>query len=411
VTSSPEKVAGLDDALPFAAAEYRDRLVAVRSAMTERGLDALLVTGPENIAYLSGYHTTGYHVFQCLVVPLERDPYFVIRALELGSVESHSCIADAVQVGETDDPVVTLARALRERASGRRVGFDDRGMFLPPATVDALRASHHGELLPGSGVVESCRAVKSPAEIELIREATGVAEQALRAGVAATVADGRTDSDVAAAVIAELTRAGSEYTGSPAYVVAGPAGAVGHATHGRRTLVEGDGVWIELGASLHRYHGALGRTAAIGSPGAALERAADVAAAVLEAMLDAIRPGISSGDADRAGRDVATEAGLGDCWRHRAGYSLGLSFPPGLGEGHVMDIKPGDPRPLLPGMVFHLIPILTVPGVGAAGVTETVLVTEDGVESLVDVPRGLVDAAWAAGDGTVRYLNQGTKEA
>ncbi|MDP6108359.1 MAG: aminopeptidase P family protein, partial [Candidatus Brocadiia bacterium] len=76
-------------------------------------------------------------------------------------------------------------------------------------------------------------------------------------------------------------------------------------------------------------------------------------------------------------------------WLHRTGYSIGIGFPPGWGEGHVMDIKPDDKRPLRVGMVFHTVPMVLLPGLGAVGVSETWAVTRGGVEVLTDTPRVL----------------------
>jgi Xaa-Pro dipeptidase len=117
-----------------------------------------------------------------------------------------------------------------------------------------------------------------------------------------------------------------------------------------------------------------------------LRRLSDISAATAQAMIATMRPGVTSGSVDAAGRAVAAKHGARDLWKNRAAYSLGLSFPPGLGEGHIIDLKPDDPRPLEAGMVFHLIPILKVPGFGAVACTETVVVTPSGGERLGALP-------------------------
>ena len=82
--------------------------------------------------------------------------------------------------------------------------------------------------------------------------------------------------------------------------------------------------------------------------------------------------------------------GWGDFNRIRSGYSIGISFPPDWGEGHILSLRAGEPRVLAPGMVFHLVPSLLIPGVGGFGVSDTVLVTESGCECLTQHPRELV---------------------
>ena len=94
-------------------------------------------------------------------------------------------------------------------------------------------------------------------------------------------------------------------------------------------------------------------------------------------------------EVDRAARSIVEEAGLGERWLHRTGYSVGVSFPPNWGEGYIMDIKPDDPRQLRAGMVFHTVPWVLLPDVGAIGLSETWRVTDDSVEVLTETPRAV----------------------
>jgi Xaa-Pro dipeptidase len=87
---------------------------------------------------------------------------------------------------------------------------------------------------------------------------------------------------------------------------------------------------------------------------------------------------------------VVRDAGYGEFWKHRGGYSMGLSFPPGLGEGHIIDIKPNDRREIVPGMVFALIPGISVPGVGEVGCFETIVVTEQEARSLSTIAHEVI---------------------
>ena len=380
-----------DPSLAFPIGEYHDRLARARAAMRAGEIDVLVVTGPENICYLSGYHTTGYHVFQCLIVPAEREPLFVVRNIELGNVHARSWIGEGIPVFVGDDPVEPLADALVSRAGAdARIGYEDKGFFLTPATVDALsRRLPKAVMVPASGVVEDCRVVKSDAEFDMIRRASEAASAGVCAGADACRA-GATENDVAAAVYGGLVRAGSEYTGSPPFVAAGSRSATSHATYAMNRIRETDNVWLEVAGSVNRYHGAAGRVVAVGQPSDDVVRLSALAAEAVDAMIEAMRPGAVAEDVDSAGRSLVEGAGYGECWNNRGAYSLGLSFPPGLGEGHIMDIKPGDRRTIRAGMAFHLIPILKVPGIGAMGCTETVVVTDAGCESVIPVPRALI---------------------
>jgi Xaa-Pro dipeptidase len=117
----------------------------------------------------------------------------------------------------------------------------------------------------------------------------------------------------------------------------------------------------------------------------------DAAVAGLEAAIQAIKPGATSGEVDAANSEAIARAGFGAFHHHRTGYSLGLAYPPGSGEGHIIDLKHGDERTLAPGMVFHLVPHLDEAGVIGVGVDETVVVTENGRDVFLDFPRDLIE--------------------
>lgn len=393
-----DTLAATQRSLAYPLSEYEGRVARCRTAMEARGLDALLVTAPENICYLSGFTTPGYHVFQGLVVPLRGEPFMVLRNIEVDNVHLHSWLTDVDEIADLDRPDETLVPALTRRlGSGARLGFDDTSASLPPALLTRIATGLVGtELVPSGGLVESLRVVKSERELDYIRQAVGIAETALLAGVRA-LAGAATDSEVAGLVQASLMTQGCEFTGSPAYVVGNAASADAHALHDRRPLGDGSALWLEISASVQRYHACVSRTAFRGTPPPVAVEAFDASRQALEAMIAAAADGVTAGEVDAAGRAVVRELGFADTWKNRAAYSIGLSFPPGLGEGHIMDIKPGDARVLRAGMTFHLIPILKVPGVAALGCTETIVVGERSGSSLCTLPRRLMLAGEEAG--------------
>ena len=375
---------------PFSIGEFKTRLKNVRTKMRAKDIDLMLVTGPENIYYLTGYRTTGYYVYQALVVPQNGEPQFVVRRLEFTNVQSLSWIKKGYAVADTESYFEATAKCIEGLGGARaRVGFDDQGFFLPASILDSLRARlKNATFVPAGGVVEACRLIKSPKEIEYIREASGAAVKGLEAGIKA-IKPGKTENEVAGAVYSAMVSAGSEYVSSQPYVVSGARSALGHATFERNKIKAKDIVFLEIGGCWYRYGGAIMRTIAVGKPSPELKKASDAVRGALEALLEAVKPGVTSGDIDRAGRRIVEKAGLGKYWVHRTGYSVGIGFPPGWGEGHIMDLKPNDPRPLQAGMTFHTVPMIGIPGLGAIGFSETWAVTKNGVEVLTNTPRKL----------------------
>lgn len=375
----------------FSRQEYEGRLARVRAGMADRGLDTLLVHIPENIYYLTGHQTVGYYAYQCLAVPLDGAPLLCVRGLERNLSLAMSWLdPDAVWgYADTEDPVDATIAALGARGLlAGRTGIERGAWFLGLDAAARIEAAAGG-LADGGGIVESCRLVKSPAEISCIRAAAGAADAAIRAA-AGTVAAGAGERDVAAAMYAAGIGAGSEYASLPPFVASGPRSALGHATWSAREIAAGDVVFLEVSGTVRRYSAALMRSVVAGAPDPR-QRAIEAAlAAALERAIAAMVPGAPAEAVDAACRAPVEEAGFGDYFTHRAGYSIGVNFPPDWGEGHIASLRAGARFPLAAGMVFHVIPAVLVPGEYGIGMSETVLVTEHGGEPLGSLPRTLL---------------------
>jgi Xaa-Pro dipeptidase len=374
-----------NEALPFSLDEYRQRLGAVRAGMQQRGIDVALVSIPENIYYLTGYTTLGYYMYQVLMLPIDAEPLLLTYREERINVERLSWLDRHVDYTVLDDPIEVTTRTLRELARpGETVSVEENGYFFPIRTyrrlIDALEDTRW---VDGGGLVESVRLVKSPAELGYIRAAATAAMAGMREALA-TARPGRTENDVAAAVYSATLRHGSEYPGSPPYVISGERSGLPHGTWEGRELRDGDIVFLEFSGCVRRYSAAMMRTAFIGAAPAAVTGRAEAVIDGLSAAIDTIRPGATSGEVDGACRKAMLEYGFGD-HTHETGYSIGVCYPPGWNESHIMNLHAGDETVLEPGMVFHLVPSLIVPELnGHVGFSETVVVTDAGCEVLTD---------------------------
>jgi Xaa-Pro dipeptidase len=378
--------------LPFELAEYRARLSSVRAGMAGRGIDLALISIPENIYYLTGYTTLGYYMYQTLLVPIEDEPLLLTYLEERINIERLSWLERYVNYGVGDDPIEVTARTVADVGSaGRTLSIEESGYFFPIRTYRRLVAELSGVTwVDGSGLVERSRLIKSPAEVEYIRAAANAAMAGMVEALA-TARVGATENQVAAAVYRATLEHGSEYPGSPPYVISGERSGLPHGTWEGRELREGDIVFLEFSGCIKRYAAAMMRTAFLGSPPDSVRGRAAAVIDGLEAAIAHIRPGVTSGEVDHACRTAILKHGFGD-HTHETGYSIGVCYPPGWNESHIMNLHPGDQTVLRPNMVFHLVPSLIVPELnGHVGFSETVVVTEDGCEVLTDkkVPRQL----------------------
>jgi Xaa-Pro dipeptidase len=384
--STANVVQGCESAFPKS--EYDARVARAREGLAAAGLDAMVVTGPENIFYLTGQQTPGYYMFQALVLPAEGDPVFVIRQLEYFNFVANTFIADAAIYQDSEDPVGFLTKVLADKGLiGKRVAIDKRGWFLPIAIYEALQQKL-GAIGDAAGIVERLRMIKSPLELEKLQLAATYVDAGMRAGAAAVKA-GNTENDMVAAMMGAAIAAGSEYMGMEPLCSSGPRSGVPHGTWKRRWFQDGDPVLLEMAGVHDRYHAALMRTAWIGEPPAQAVEMMNVCLEALAVSLEEVKPGVRCEVPHLAAQAVIDKAGYTDSFRKRLGYGMGISFAPDWGEGGIIGLNKGITTLLQPGMVFHLPPALRIYGRFTVGVSETIAVTDTGYRQLGTIDRAM----------------------
>lgn len=382
-----ERLRGSEAAFP--AAEFAARQVRAQQAIAAAGHEALIVTSPETIYWLTGRQTAGYFAFQALALPAEGTPVLLVRQLELPGTLANTWLDDIVVYQDGEDPAQALVGLLRNLRL-RRPAMELGGWFVPPVLAARIGEMLGGGGLPdGTSIVSPLRAVKSAVELAAIREAARYAEAGLVAGIEAC-RDGTDENAVAAAMLQAATATGSEAMAMEPLVSSGGRSGLPHMTWRRRRIVQGDPVFLELAGSHARYHAALMRSVWIGEPPAEARRMMDCAERALDAALERLRPGEPCSAPHDAAQAVIDAAGYTAAFRKRIGYSMGVAFAPDWGEGGLLSLFSGIARLIEPGMVFHLPATLRNYGVWTVGCSETVIVTDSGCEPLSTLPRGMI---------------------
>lgn len=384
------------------AGEHDARLTAVREAMERRGVTALLLASPEDVYYLTGVDHLGYFAVTLLVVPIEGPPLLVARAMEQPTVQVQAPLCAHVPYEDGADPAAAAIAALRGAGSAAgRVGIDRSTMYLPVEVWERLRAG-----LPevgwsdASGLVAQQRMVKSAGEIAHVRRAAAISDRALQAGLD-VAGPGVTEREVAAAIYGELIRAGSETPAVPPLVRSTPTLKFEHVTWGDRALAPGDALFLELSASVARYHAPLSRIVHVEEAPAGLHDVAGHALTALDALRGALRPGARAGEVYDAWQR-AVDAGLGHSRyrRHHCGYITGIGYPPSWsGAGAPIGLRAGHDLVLRTGMVFHVFSWILGQGPADYGLSDTALVTDDGCELLTTTARRPIIIQLAATGG------------
>jgi Xaa-Pro aminopeptidase len=343
-----------------------DRLEAV---LRERELDALVVGNLANVRYLSGY--TGSNGL-CVVGP---DVRVFLTDFRYMSQVGREVDGFDVEQGRQD-----LLEDAARHLSGR-VGFEDFTMTVRQHERLSGFAPDGVELVAAGRVVESLRAVKDEGELEAIRAAAALADEALR-GLAERGLAGRSEREVAVELEAEIRRRGAEPSFESIVAAAGN-GALPHAQPGDDPIPADTLVVVDMGARLDGYCSDCTRTFATGSID---DEAAAVYDLVLEtqvATLDRVRPGAVCQEVDAFARDRIAEAGHGERFGHGLGHGVGL-------EVHELPTlsKAGDGA-LVAGNVVTVEPGVYVPDRFGVRIEDLVVVGPDGPEVLSGVPKEL----------------------
>jgi len=339
----------------------------------ERELDALLVTNPVNVRYLTGFTGTNGVV----VLGADGARTFVTDFRYLDQAEAQLPHAFERVRGRQD---------LLEDAAGLladRIGFDDEHLTVKAHRRLGELVGEGVELVAAGGLVEELRAVKDAGEVERIARAAALVDEALSALCERGLA-GRSEREVALTLEHDLRERGAEGVSFPIIVAGGAHGALPHASPREESIPADSLVIVDLGCVVDGYCSDCTRTFATGPLGT---EAAEVYALVLAAQeraLDAVRAGAGAREVDAVAREAIVDGGHGEEFGHGLGHGVGLEIHERprlspLGEGT-----------LAAGNVVTVEPGVYVSGRFGVRIEDLVVVREDGAEVLSGFPKALV---------------------
>lgn len=405
--------------------EYDRRRKLVREAMSRQGLDACLVTSPENIYYLTGLDHMGYFAYQLLVFPLKGRPALITRAMEKSTVRDQ--VPDVIHVGYSDGnklpkpqseadtveqaleiiggqttrdlrrrPAIAPSAAVEKTVETLHdlgvaegiLALDMNSAFLPYAVADCIMEQTSGADWNDLGnLIDNARLVQSEAELALTRQAAAISDSMMLAAIAAAGSD-INEQEIMAAIYDAMFRRGGTYPGFVPLVRSASELEHEHGTWSSHTLEDNDLLFLEMAGCVRRYHAPVGRLVFIGRAPGKAGYINDICQQALFAAAETIKPGVPAGDVYEQWQQVLDKHDLSHYRRHHCGYSVGIGYPPSWsGSGVPVGLRRDSDMVLREGMVFHLMSWLLRCGVGDAFLSDTIVVTGDGCEFLTTVSR------------------------
>jgi Xaa-Pro dipeptidase len=367
-----------DQAQPITAEERRGRIEKARRLMSERGVDALMLTGGTSLVYFSGMHWGLSERLFAMVLPVKGDAFYVCPAFEEERAREQIATgplggsADVRTWEEHEDPYQRVAQGLRDRGiAAGSLGIEETIRFVFSDGV--AKAAPTVKVTSGTPISAGCRITKDAHELALMRLASQVTLKAYEAAWKA-LKDGMTQDGFASLVALAHRQLGFE---GGAGVQVGQYSALPHGSITPQVVREGSILLIDGGCAVEGYVSDISRTFVLGKATDKMKQVFDIEYAAQTAALKAARPGVPCEAVDAAARKVITDAGYGPDYKyftHRVGHGMGM-------DGHEWPyLVKGNTLPLAPGMTFSDEPGIYIPGEFGVRLEDDMIITEQGAE-------------------------------
>lgn len=377
----------------FPRTEYLRRLAAVKKEMEQRNVDALVVTENAHITYLTGSTARSYNRRGLVVSARQEQPTFILRWMDVPAAFQETFLDRDKVIGYPDELMLDPSKddgydAVIDFVLEAGLANDRVGLEIGNLTADAVEKFKarlpQARIVNFTDVITSMRTIKSDLEIAVMREAAAITDAGiLRA--AEVISPGMLEADAIAEIVGTLVRGANGKTGTwiaTPFMCASPRVGTAHVTWSEDVLRHGSHINLEIAGVRHGYTVPICRTYSIGKPSDRLLRIHEAQLAGLEAGLSSIRAGAIVGDVAHA-IHRATER-LGFKKRSRPGYGIGIDW-----AERTLSLQEGNLSVLKPNMTFHMHLGSWVEEDFGYVISESIRVTETGVEVLTKAPRQL----------------------
>jgi Xaa-Pro aminopeptidase len=363
---------------PLAALDVSSRLGRLRTRLTDGGIDGLLVSKLANVRYLTGF--TGSAAL-LLVTP--DDACFVTdgRYTQRAHEELDAAGVDArVEIGLTG----ALQREILVRAvsAGSRLGLEEHTVTWAQQ-IDYAAAFAGVELVPAGELVEGLRRMKDAGEIDRIRRACAIADDAFQS-LLPMLSERPTEREFALALEFAMRERGASGNSFDPIIASGPNGSKPHHMPSDRVIERNELIVCDFGCIVEGYCSDMTRTVSVGDPGPDARHLYDVVLQSQQAGRAAVAVDVACSEVDRVSRDIIADAGWADAFSHSTGHGVGLE----IHEAPRVATTAGDT--LLLNDVVTVEPGVYLPGIGGVRIEDTLVVGATGSEALTLTTKDLV---------------------
>lgn len=348
-----------------------------QSILRETKAEALFITDPFNMRYLSGFRGGEGMLF------LTEDRQVLItdsRYTEAAGKETDFQVIEENRAHRRTE----ILRELLGETKAEAAGYEDQSMRCSEFAALQSALPEVKQWIPLAGRVDRLRRIKTPEEISFLRKAESIGDEAFEA-LLPLLKPGMTELEAAAELEYQMKKRGAEGFSFDTIMASGIHSSMPHAIPSGKKLEPGDFITMDFGCVYQGYCSDMTRTVVLGK---ADEKQKEIYRVVLQAQkaaLALIRAGLPGSRVDREAREIIEKSGYGDCFGHGLGHSVGLYIH------EEPRLSPGDDTVLEPGMIETVEPGIYVPGFGGVRIEDMVAVTEEGCENLTRSPKELME--------------------
>ncbi len=354
---------------------YLPRIDRINRTIINSGAQALLLTDPLDIYYITGIKlSTGV-----VVIYDENATLFVDkRYFELCQKTS------PIPVKSIEEFPITKIFKTSPFDKIEKIAFDS-GKTTFNQYQELQRDIPHCTLIPLNQPIVIIRSIKDSYELDILRRAAQIGCEGYEF-VVSLLKENITEIDVATELEIFWKRKGADGLGFDSIIAFGVNSSMPHYRPQLVPLKRNDPVLIDIGVKWQGYHSDMTRMVFFGEPSPKMQEIYEVVLKAQERAVEACAPGKTTGELDKIARDSIKAAGYGDLFTHGLGHGIGLE----IHERPVLRSKPPESETILqPGMVITIEPGIYIPGVGGVRIEDSIIVTEEGGEVITKTPKNL----------------------
>ncbi|MBD7906800.1 M24 family metallopeptidase [Sporosarcina gallistercoris] len=341
------------------------KLTKLRELLAEKELDALLVTSGYNRRYMTGFTGTAG------VAIISKDDAVFIT--DFRYMEQAADQIKEFRIVQHEKTIIEEVAQQVAQMKVERLGFEKEDLTF--GMYELYKSKVTAELIPTSGLVEKLRIIKTPEELDVLKQAAKIADDAF-AHICGFIKAGMTELEVSNELEFFMRKQGATSSSFDTIVASGVRGALPHGVATDKKIQSGELVTLDYGALYNGYISDITRTVAVGEPSEKMREIYEITLAAQKLAVEGIKPGMTGIQADAIARDYIASKGYGDAFGHSTGHGIGLEVheAPGLSFRSETVLEPN--------MTVTAEPGIYLPGIGGVRIEDDLVITENGCERL-----------------------------